>query len=209
MRCIFMDPLSPATVSEAAVNEQWPPIPSGAEMDRNWGLKWMYVGASRPSAGREVLNEALAYALQANHSFTKEEFDSFRISSSEIFHDSFVKVSYAVGEETSARYFQPQLSRQYLGDLFGGQADVSDPGVKSEPRLTRKVQNKYGGDWAQMRDASRFSLVFSSARMLVNCLNGLQEGNPQAGWRCVRVENRFRNPTPLGWRDFTVMIRGI
>ena len=63
------------------------------------------------------------------------------------------------------------------------------------------MPHRYGGDWSLAKDVSRFAFYFDNPEELIRGLEALCEG-----FRCVKVENRFRSPTVLGWRDVTIIL---
>jgi hypothetical protein len=82
-----------------------------------------------------------------------------------------------------------------------GGGDAYDPGVKSGGRMRVVGDSKYGGNYALLKDVSRFALYYTDAHTLMHALRALD-----AAFKIVRVENRFRRPTVLGWRDVTLLI---
>ena len=63
------------------------------------------------------------------------------------------------------------------------------------------LHNRYSGDVRRVLDASRLAMVFSTPQSLQRTLHALDHH-----LSVIKVENRFRSPTPLGWRDFTIII---
>lgn len=92
----------------------------------------------------------------------------------------------------------------YLGgwamEAWGG-GEAFDPGIKSGGRLQDKAMIKYKGDWSQMKDVSRFAIYYPDAQSLLSGLEKLKRE-----FTCVKIENRFRRPTVLGWRDVTLLL---
>ena len=66
---------------------------------RPLGLRLKCVGSTRPSNGKELVNNKLASALQNKTKFTQEEWDSFGVSHLRM--DHFIK--------SGAAYFQPDI----------------------------------------------------------------------------------------------------
>ena len=60
------------------------------------GLKWVEVGVEKPTVGNEIINEALATALENQKEFTKAQFEDFQIFSgldiSDLTESSYIKV---------------------------------------------------------------------------------------------------------------------
>lgn len=75
-----------------------------------------------------------------------------------------------------------------------------DPGVKSRERVEQKVRIKYDGNFCKIRDLSRLAAQFKTCEGLLNGIAWLKEKLD-----VVEIENRFANPTPLGWRDVTII----
>jgi hypothetical protein len=96
------------------------------------------------------------------------------------------------------------------GDIWrasGGVCDEAiDPGIKDASRIAQKVAARYGGRYDRNRDYGRIGLVYNSVGHLLQGLKKLLEKKSR-GFEVVRVENRFTEPTPLGWRDVCVLMR--
>ncbi|KAJ1461707.1 hypothetical protein M885DRAFT_506786 [Pelagophyceae sp. CCMP2097] len=92
--------------------------------------------------------------------------------------------------------------------VVAGLQTVVDPGLKSRERATAKASYKYLAEdgrtvlWKRLRDISRFALEFDTAEAL---LKGV--GTVQQTFDVVQCENRFRQPTPLGWSDISFLLR--
>ena len=82
-----------------------------------------------------------------------------------------------------------------------------DPGIKREARCRQKADYKYrqkygdGLKFARIRDIARLSLNYKDCKSL---LRGIEE-LPHM-FNVVEIDNRFANPTPLGWRDFAALV---
>jgi len=81
-----------------------------------------------------------------------------------------------------------------------------DPGLKGQERALQKAQYKYstpsGVRYARLRDLSRMALQFHTAQRLLVAIEKLLDL-----FELVILENRFREPTPLGWADITMLVR--
>ena len=81
------------------------------------------------------------------------------------------------------------------------------PGVKSRERVETKASNKYeekygeDGKYLRVRDYVRFSVVGTSLAALVK-----QYGAISKSASLVEMENRFRAPTMMGWRDIQLLM---
>ena len=69
------------------------------------GLKWQEIGSTKPKAGTEIHNQALAAALQKRVDFSKTEWDSFKISN--LSQLCFIKVG--------DKFFQPVVDKFACG----------------------------------------------------------------------------------------------
>lgn len=86
---------------------------------------------------------------------------------------------------------------------------VVDPGPKNESRIKEKVLAKYSGRYERNRDYARMSLLYDSVEGLLKSLKtffGYRLKKPE-GMCVVSLENRFAEPTHLGWRDITVLLK--
>jgi hypothetical protein len=85
--------------------------------------------------------------------------------------------------------------------LHWGSGECFDPGLKSAKRLKEKADVKYDGNYSLLKDVARFSMYYPDPASLFKGLQALR-----SSFKCVKIENRFRNPTVLGWRDVTVIL---
>jgi len=84
---------------------------------------------------------------------------------------------------------------------------ILDPGVKSQRRVYEKVMTKYikqygSAAYARCHDIARFSMQFHTCSRLLMGLKKLKRH-----FEVVKVENRFAEPTALGWRDITILLK--
>jgi len=85
--------------------------------------------------------------------------------------------------------------------------EALDPGAKRRLRVIEKAMFKYQDQhgrpqYDRVRDIARMALQFDSAEALISVLPRIYEA-----FEVVEVENRFANPTALGWMDLTLLIR--
>ena len=96
----------------------------------------------------------------------------------------------------------PTKSRLGGSDMLQwGGGEAYDPNIKGEERLVQKTMTKYFGNYAHMKDVSRFSIYYPDPAALLQGLRALR-----STFYCAKVENRFRVPTVLGWRDVTILV---
>lgn len=75
---------------------------------------------------------------------------------------------------------------------------------KSEARAAEKVQADYGGDWSQLRDMVRASIVVDNIDQLKDAVAKVNAaGLSFAG----KPKNKFAKPTPEGYRDLNTLVR--
>jgi len=78
--------------------------------------------------------------------------------------------------------------------------EAYDPGLKKIDRILGKANTKYKkfGERAiqRVRDIARIALQYDNCEGIRRGLKQLQKH-----FKVVKIENRFKNPTPLGWRD--------
>eukprot|EP00747_Dinoflagellata_sp_TGD_P108432 gnl/TRDRNA2_/TRDRNA2_170414_c0_seq1.p1 gnl/TRDRNA2_/TRDRNA2_170414_c0~~gnl/TRDRNA2_/TRDRNA2_170414_c0_seq1.p1 ORF type:complete len:345 (+),score=56.13 gnl/TRDRNA2_/TRDRNA2_170414_c0_seq1:105-1037(+) len=81
---------------------------------------------------------------------------------------------------------------------------VTDPGVKSRERTLLKAEYKYKncGGVARVRDLARLALQFDTAEHLMKSLERIL-----SLFDVLCLENRFAQPTALGWADVTILVR--
>mmetsp|Transcript_23185 Transcript_23185/g.51216 ORF Transcript_23185/g.51216 Transcript_23185/m.51216 type:complete len:586 (-) Transcript_23185:65-1822(-) len=84
---------------------------------------------------------------------------------------------------------------------------IMDPGIKSQQRMYEKVMTKYmkqygSAAYARCHDISRFSLQYDTCSRLLTGLKTLKRR-----FEVVKVENRFAEPTAMGWRDISVLLK--
>eukprot|EP00039_Didymoeca_costata_P009608 m.127373 g.127373 ORF g.127373 m.127373 type:complete len:635 (-) comp14544_c2_seq1:25-1929(-) len=80
--------------------------------------------------------------------------------------------------------------------------EAFDPGLKTKERVVAKAVYKYDGNFGRVRDISRLALQFESFERLAGALETIREKVPVL----IEIENRFANPTVLGWRDITILL---
>ena len=85
--------------------------------------------------------------------------------------------------------------------------EALDPGVKTLARVEEKAMFKYRDQhghprFDRVQDIARMALQFDSVKALNEAIPRIYEA-----FEVVEVENRFANPTALGWMDITFLIR--
>jgi hypothetical protein len=82
-------------------------------------------------------------------------------------------------------------------DDTGGTAVFPTDGLKSRARVIEKAEARYGGDFAGITDISRATLEFNTLEGVYATLDYLTD----TVLSIVRINDRFFNPTPEGYRD--------
>eukprot|EP00747_Dinoflagellata_sp_TGD_P221513 gnl/TRDRNA2_/TRDRNA2_93338_c0_seq1.p1 gnl/TRDRNA2_/TRDRNA2_93338_c0~~gnl/TRDRNA2_/TRDRNA2_93338_c0_seq1.p1 ORF type:complete len:624 (+),score=77.65 gnl/TRDRNA2_/TRDRNA2_93338_c0_seq1:219-1874(+) len=83
---------------------------------------------------------------------------------------------------------------------------VVDPGVKKRPRIEAKASYKYRDPNGQIRydrvrDIARLAIQFETPKRLLTALPTIRNM-----FDIVDIENRFSDPTVLGWSDMTLLV---
>ena len=76
---------------------------------------------------------------------------------------------------------------------------ADSPGIKSEPRVSQKMKNDYGGHANKLKDLARLTLRFTSCSRMAYAL---AEGLKGAGIEVLTLKNKYASPTPMGYSDF-------
>jgi len=69
-------------------------------------------------------------------------------------------------------------------------------------RIKQKAKQKYKGNLCCVHDAARLAVFCDSVERLVAAVPRMLKT-----FHVIEVENRFANPTPLGWMDITFLVR--
>merc|ERR1719316_795850 len=78
--------------------------------------------------------------------------------------------------------------------------EAYDPGIKDQKRIREKVEMKYDGKYERNRDYCRLGLIYNSVKHMLNSLQTLLKYRLDSnGMEVVQLDNRFREPTSLGW----------
>ena len=86
-------------------------------------------------------------------------------------------------------------------------SEIVDPGPKSRERVREKVEAKYKGRYERNRDYARLGLVFDTVEGLVRSVKAMLNSSlGNHGVQVVSIENRFLEPSALGWRDVSVLL---
>ncbi|CAM2996569.1 RelA/SpoT domain-containing protein [Vibrio rarus] len=81
-------------------------------------------------------------------------------------------------------------------------SDAYFSGVKSLPRAKQKVMFELNGQAERITDLARATIVANDISSLMNVYEILErEGS------VVKVKNRFKKPTPSGYRDLNVLVK--
>jgi hypothetical protein len=81
---------------------------------------------------------------------------------------------------------------------------ADSPGIKSEPRVSEKMKNDYGGHANKLKDLARLTLRFSSCSRMAHAL---AEGLKEAGVEVLK--NKYASPTPMGYSDLGISCAGV
>ena len=76
---------------------------------------------------------------------------------------------------------------------------ADSPGIKSEPRVSEKMKNDYGGHANKLKDLARLTLRFTSCSRMAHAL---AEGLQGVGIEVLTLKNKYASPTPMGYSDF-------
>lgn len=86
--------------------------------------------------------------------------------------------------------------------------EAYDPGVKGQNRIREKVEMKYEGKYERNRDYSRIGLIYESVKHMLHSLQTFLHYRLDSNCiEVVKLDNRFREPTSLGWMDITLLMR--
>lgn len=85
--------------------------------------------------------------------------------------------------------------------------EAYDPGVKTRERIDEKANFKYKDEdglprFDRVKDISRVAIQFHTIASLMNALPRMSDA-----FDIIELENRFSNPTALGWMDITLLVR--
>ena len=93
------------------------------------------------------------------------------------------------------------------GSKDGVRARFLDPLAKKDARIREKTATKYGGDLSKLRDGSRFAVVVSELARLFELATILQTPTESDPFVWEETRNRFKDATPMGWRDLQLFVR--
>ena len=81
--------------------------------------------------------------------------------------------------------------------------------IKTRDSATRKVFDKYNGDFSRLTDVVRGTVVVSRYEEIGPAVAALQKEAEDAGWTVENgsAENKFITPTPAGYRDVSLLLR--
>jgi len=75
-----------------------------------------------------------------------------------------------------------------------------DPGLKNRASVEQAAHH-LNGDCSKVLDVARVMLLFDEPGDLCAGINAFEKA-----FKCVKLENRFREPTTLGWMDVTLLL---
>ena len=78
-----------------------------------------------------------------------------------------------------------------------------NPGVKGKERATEKLEKDYGGDVTKLKDLARCTLNFATCGEMIAAIEELKKLD---GFSVVQLKNKYKNPTPLGYRDLNLCV---
>jgi len=80
--------------------------------------------------------------------------------------------------------------------------EAIEPGLKGKARALEKANNDYGGEVRQLRDLARMTLKNKRCLSMVQAIAAMRE----AGITFLGLKNKYRNPTPMGYRDINLNV---
>ena len=92
-------------------------------------------------------------------------------------------------------------------------SSVFDPGIKNVSRIEEKMRAKYRTHGVRrVRDVARLALEYENAEdlylgltwLIVQCTDS--HHSEDVPFCLLELENRMSSPTPLGWRDITLLL---
>jgi hypothetical protein len=81
--------------------------------------------------------------------------------------------------------------------------------IKTEASASRKVKDKYKGDFSKLTDVIRATVVVPEYKQMGPVLAALKSEARERGWEVVdgSGENKFVTPTDAGYRDVSMLLR--
>ena len=79
---------------------------------------------------------------------------------------------------------------------------ADSPGIKTEPRVSQKMRDDYGGHANKLKDLARLTLRFTSCRKMLTAIHHLEAG----GFTVLTLKNKYFSPTPMGYSDFNLCV---
>ena len=116
------------------------------------GLKWEEIGSEKPQTGSEIINAALAKALEVQKEFTQEQFDQFQVS--DLTESSYIQVDNVYLRPTAGLDEQDLPEKEPGEDIDGvegkskeGQGALQELAKKAGAlqKLAKKAGKKNGG----------------------------------------------------------------
>jgi hypothetical protein len=100
------------------------------------GLKWEEIGSEKPQTGSEIINAALAKALEVQKEFTQEQFDQFQVS--DLTESSYIQVDNVYLRPT-AGLDEQDLPEKEPGEDIDGVEGKSKEGQGVLQKLAKKA----------------------------------------------------------------------
>ena len=80
-------------------------------------------------------------------------------------------------------------------------------GLKGQKRAAVKVARKYKGDWSQLTDVVRATVIVGSPEDFEDAMKGVREEAESRGWKVASFEDKYEDPKGVGYRDFKVSLQ--
>lgn len=80
--------------------------------------------------------------------------------------------------------------------------------LKDKHTATKKVQAKYGGNFERLSDIVRGTVAVDHAADIPKAIASLKKNAARMGFSIVELENKFARPTPAGYRDINLRVKG-
>ena len=111
------------------------------------------------------------------------------------------KLEFLIADEWEADRKKETLLHPVPGTAREWVEFADSPGIKSEPRVSEKMKNDYGGHANKLKDLARLTLRFTSCSRMAHAL---AEGLQGVGIEVLTLKNKYASPTPMGYSDFNL-----
>jgi hypothetical protein len=115
--------------------------------------------------------------------------------------DAQKKLEFLIADKWEADPKKETLLHPVPGTARAWVEFADSPGIKSEPRVSEKMKNDYGGHANKLKDLARLTLRFTSCSRMAHAL---AEGLQGAGIEVLTLKNKYASPTPMGYSDFNL-----